>query len=69
MQFDWNKANVEHVARHNVTPDEAEQVIENQPIDIGIAVRKGESRFLQLGKTNTGRVLFVVVTNAMACTG
>jgi uncharacterized DUF497 family protein len=62
MQFDWNTANVEHVARHSVTPEEAEQVIENNPIDIGLEIRKGESRFLHLGKTNTGRVLFVVVT-------
>ena len=27
IEFDWDKANIGHVARHSVPPEEAEQVI------------------------------------------
>ena len=62
MQFDWNEANISHIALHNVTPDEAEQVVENEPLDAGATLRGGEMRTTHLGETDAGRVLFVVVT-------
>ena len=62
MLFDWDSANTAHIARHNISPDEAEQVIENYPLDLGVQLRNGEERFLHLGETDTGRILFVVVT-------
>ena len=33
-QFDWDAANIEHLATHKVSPEEAEQVIENNPLDL-----------------------------------
>ena len=42
MQFDWKEANIAHIARHDVTPEEAEQVVENDPIDAGAVLRNGE---------------------------
>ena len=60
--FDWDEANVGHVARHNVLPDEAEQVIINDPLDLGMEIVEGEDRYLNLGATVQGRVLLVVTT-------
>lgn len=34
LEFDWDAANIKHLARHNVEPAEAEQVILNDPVDI-----------------------------------
>ena len=60
--FLWDKENTNHIARHNVSRDEAEQVIENRPLDLERQIRNGEERMPHLGETNAGRVLFVVVT-------
>jgi len=43
-------------------PEEAEQVIENAPLEIERQIRGGETRTLYLGETAAHRVLFVVVT-------
>ena len=56
------QANVEHIARHDVRPDEAEQVLGNEPVEVESQIRSGEERVLYLGVTDEGRVLFVVVT-------
>jgi uncharacterized DUF497 family protein len=62
MQFLWDNGNINHIALHGITPEEAEQVIENDPLDAGTAFRNGESRTLHLGETDAGRVLLVVLT-------
>jgi len=50
------------VARHSVLPEEAEQVILNDPVDLGLEIVEGEERYLNLGATVQGRVLLVVTT-------
>ena len=62
MDFDWDSANMEHIARHGVTPEEAEQVVQNDPLDAPAAIRNGEVRTVHLGETDAGRLLVVVVT-------
>jgi uncharacterized protein len=62
IEFDWDDANVGHVARHGVIPEEAEQVILNDPVDLGVEIVEGEERYLNLGATEQGRVLLVVTT-------
>ena len=62
IEFDWDEANIGHVALHNVLPDEAEQVILNDPVDLGLEIVEGEERYLNLGATVQGRVLLVVTT-------
>jgi uncharacterized DUF497 family protein len=62
MQFAWDSANTAHIARHQIIPDEAEQVIQNEPLDVKVQLRNGEERMLHLGETDSGRVLVVVVT-------
>ncbi|HLW02706.1 MAG TPA: hypothetical protein VKT82_28890 [Ktedonobacterales bacterium] len=47
---DWNKT---HIARHNVTPDEVEEMCQADPQTDG--AKKGRIRVT--GKTSTGRII------------
>lgn len=60
--FDWDEANLDHIARHGVSREEAEQVILNDPVDGWRQHQDGEERFMQIGVTNAMRVLVVIVT-------
>ena len=62
IEFDWDEANISHVARHSVLPDEAEQVVLNDPVDLGMELVEGEERHLNLGVTVQRRVRLVVTT-------
>jgi uncharacterized DUF497 family protein len=62
LSFDWDEANVGHVARHNVTPEEVEQVFANDPMDLGAEVVDGEERYTGVGHTKRLRVLVLVWT-------
>lgn len=62
MLFDWDAANTEHIARHLITPEEVEQVLQNSPFDVDGYIRNGEARFEQVGETDAGRVLAVITT-------
>ncbi len=62
IDFDWDKANIGHVARHRVQPEEAEQFIVNRPVDLGMEIVESEERYISLGATLQGRVLIVVTT-------
>jgi uncharacterized DUF497 family protein len=62
MIFDWDEHNIAHIARHDVLPAEAEQVIANQPLELFEELRSGEQRLRQVGTTDTGRILLVVTT-------
>jgi uncharacterized protein len=55
--FEWDDDNIDHIARHKVSPDEVEDVaFDDEPL-----IRKGrkETRYM-LGCTAAGRYLFVV---------
>jgi uncharacterized DUF497 family protein len=60
--FLWDAANTAHIARHKISREEAEQVIQNDPLDLDRQIHDGEERFVHLGETLAGCVLFVVVT-------
>jgi uncharacterized DUF497 family protein len=60
--FDWDFENITHLARHGVTPEEAEDVLTGQPMELGEEYIDGEQRFSHIGFTRTGRVLLVVET-------
>lgn len=61
--FDWDEDNIRHVAEHGVTPEEAEQVLFNDPADGGVQNQGGESRYVEVGVTDALRVLVVISTN------
>ena len=62
MPFVWDAGNTDHIALHSILPEEAEQVVENDPFDIVRYLRNGEERLNQVGETDAGRVLVVVTT-------
>jgi uncharacterized DUF497 family protein len=56
-EFEWDDDNVGHVARHNVTPDEVEDIaFDDEP---WVKNGRGGTRYM-LGCTIAGRYLFVV---------
>lgn len=62
VEFDWDEANISHIARHEVTPEEAEQAILNNALDLDAETVNGEERFLSIGITNRGRLLVIATT-------
>jgi hypothetical protein len=60
--FEWNDANTDHVARHGVTPVEAEEVVAGDPIILQVQFRNGERRVLCAGRAAEGRAIAVVYT-------
>ena len=52
----------DHIARHQISAEEAEQVIENDPLDIEAETLDGEERITSVGQTDQGRFLVVVTT-------
>ena len=62
LGFDWDQANTEHIASHQVTPEEVEQVFANDEMAIDYDVIGGEERWTPVGETDRMRVLIVVFT-------
>jgi hypothetical protein len=62
-EFDWDDANRDHIARHHVIPEEAEQAVSDPyAILLEIESESGEDRTKALGMTASGRILAVVFT-------
>jgi|SRR3989344_3919495 len=63
-EFEWDEANIEHIAKHNVIPREAEEVFfdKNNALNEDIKHSTTEVRFLIIGKTKKGRLLYQVFT-------
>ncbi len=62
QQFDWDAANVGHLAEHDVSPLEAESAILD-PNAMMIEIQAGEEeRVKALGRAFNGRILVVVFT-------
>jgi len=65
LLFDWDEANLAHIAQHNITQEEAEQVLLGFPLDMELQIAdesNGEERLLQIGETASGRILQLVTT-------
>jgi uncharacterized DUF497 family protein len=61
--FDWDDANIGHIAEHNITPEEAEETLCRDPLDYGFDPdSNGEARWTYLGEAGSGRILVVVIT-------
>lgn len=61
--FDWDAANISHIARHRITPREAEEVATNDPIDLNVEIVNEEVRLTSVGPTKTGRFLVLITTD------
>lgn len=60
MEFRWNRWNIDHIARHGVTPEEAEHVVRFARRPYPRRHRKGT--WLVIGRGNSNRRLQVVYT-------
>jgi len=60
VEFNWDSQNLKHIARHRVTPQEAEQALRNDPLVVQFQEHAVEERVLCLGQTDRGRLLAVV---------
>ena len=61
--FDWDDANIGHIAEHDVAPEEAEQVVLGDPMELDFErTELGEDRWSYIGETSLGRVLQVIFT-------
>ncbi|MGA2181713.1 MAG: BrnT family toxin [Bryobacteraceae bacterium] len=60
--FDWDAANIRHLACHAVSPDEAEQCCRHDPLIVAEQFINGEERYLALGETDAARRLAFVFT-------
>ena len=61
--FDWDKDNIEHIARHGVEPYEVEEaLLDPERIARNARNVRGEVRRAVLGATEAGRILFVIYT-------
>ena len=60
--FIWNEDIIEHIIRHNVTPEEVEEVCFGRSIIFKSkqATKGINPTYYALGQTDTGRYLFVV---------
>jgi hypothetical protein len=60
--FDWDDANVTHIAEHDVAPEEAEEVILGDPLDVEFDIVDGEERWSYVGETEDCRFLWATIT-------
>ena len=59
LQFERDEHNIRHVAAHNVTPEEPEQVLLGDSLEVNFDPdRNGEERWTYLGETERGRILW-----------
>ena len=57
-RLDWDDYRIEHIAQHDVEPDEVWEVCEDP---LHLARRQGHNRYRVYGQTADGRYLFVVL--------
>lgn len=65
FEFEWDKGNINKNKKHKVEDKEAEEVFfDKGKVTFPDAVysTEGEERFRIIGKTKTGRLLFIVFT-------
>jgi uncharacterized DUF497 family protein len=60
--FDWDDTNRHHLARHALSPQEAEQCNRNDPLIVEEQFIHGELRYMALGETSASRRLAFVFT-------
>jgi uncharacterized DUF497 family protein len=60
--FEWDAANVGHILRYAVTPNEVEEVANGDCVVLPAPTVGREERWKLLGKTCAGRYLVVVFT-------
>ena len=60
--YQWDEANIAHIAEHDVLSHEAEEAYDSDPLFLEYCVEDGEERYREIGETRAGRILVVVST-------
>lgn len=61
VTFDWDEANIAHIARHAVAPNEVEEAIREPFCNLESSEeRHGQIRYKVTGETVDGRILQIV---------
>ncbi len=60
--MDWDKENIAHIARHNVTPQEVEEVFSRLYLEFEAPPVEGEPRTKIQGSAASARFLTVIYT-------
>ena len=68
MEFEWDNGNLfKSLAKHGIFREESEQVFLNRYLlEIDESHSSGEVRFKLLGKTDTGKILYIIFTTRIA---
>ena len=61
--FEWDRFNRRKVRAHGIEPEEAEQVMLNDALEVYDQYAEDEGRFLYYGETDRERLIAVVVTD------
>ena len=64
MEFVWNSANIDHLARHGIRPDEAEYIAERARAPYPQMI--GEGKRLVVGRLADGRYVQVIYVPSRA---
>lgn len=62
MDFDWDEANIGHIAKHGVKSEQIHEVFANDPVLFHFEYEEGEPRWYFVGHTHSAAVLIVVIT-------
>jgi uncharacterized DUF497 family protein len=62
LVFDWDQGNIRHLARHGVSPQEAEECYRNDPLVLEEQPFDDETRFLALSENDATLRLALVFT-------
>ena len=60
-EFIWPEDRIEHIARHQITPEEVEEVCFSRPMVLRAKAEGANPAYYVLGQTASGRHLFCVV--------
>jgi uncharacterized DUF497 family protein len=62
--FDWDEPNTSHIAKHHVSREEAEDIFfdNNHILDADLKHSLVEKRYIIVGKTKVGRLLYQIFT-------
>jgi hypothetical protein len=65
LSFDWDQGNLDHIAQHGISREEAEQSLLGDLLDIELQIdeaTESEEGLLQIGETAGGRILQLLTT-------
>jgi uncharacterized DUF497 family protein len=62
--FDWDDGNIDHIANHGISPEEAEEAaLDRRRVGMTVYRSRDELRWGLIGATEEGRILAVILTN------